>query len=65
LVFAGATRQRTEVLPVSVYLELSIGNVEGAVAVSLVMIAVSLVVLVTVRAVMRGHVSGDIIGGRM
>jgi len=65
LVFAGATRQRTEVLPVSVYLELSIGNVEGAVAVSLVMIAVSLVVLVTVRAVMRGHVSSDIIRGRV
>ncbi|HET6324502.1 MAG TPA: ABC transporter permease [Planctomycetaceae bacterium] len=65
LVFAGATRQRTEVLPVSVYLELSIGNVEGAVAVSLVMIAVSVVVLVTVRVLTRGHVRGGMFGGRM
>jgi molybdate transport system permease protein len=65
LVFAGATRRRTEVLPVSVYLEFSVGNVEGAAAVSLVMIAVSLVVLVTVRAVTRGHVHGGSFGGRM
>jgi molybdate transport system permease protein len=65
LVFAGATRRRTEVLPVSVYLEFSIGNVEGAVAVSLVMIAVSLVVLVTVRVVLRGHMHGGFTGGRM
>ncbi len=49
LVFAGATRQRTEVLPTSVYLELTVGNVEGAVAVSLLMIAVALVVLFIVR----------------
>lgn len=62
LVFAGATRQRTEVLPVSVYLELSVGNIEGAVAVSLVMIAVSVVVLVTVRVLIRGHVRGGRFG---
>jgi molybdate transport system permease protein len=64
LVFASATRQRTEVLPVSVYLELSVGNVEGAVAVSLVMIAVSLVVLVMVRVLIRGHIKGGMIGER-
>jgi len=62
LVFAGATRQRTEVLPVSVYLELTIGNVEGAVAVSLVMIVVSLVVLVTVRMLVKGHFDAGAIG---
>ncbi len=65
LVFAGATRQRTEVLPVSVYLELSIGNVEGAVAVSLVMIAVSLVVLVTVRTLAHGHFRGRLLGEQL
>jgi molybdate transport system permease protein len=65
LVFAGATRQRTEVLPVSVYLELSIGNVEGAVAVSLVMIAVSLVVLVTVRTLAHGHFRGRLLGDQL
>ncbi|HXY36601.1 MAG TPA: ABC transporter permease [Planctomycetaceae bacterium] len=62
LVFAGATRQRTEVLPVSVYLELTIGNVEGAVAVSLVMIVVSLVVLVTVRMLVKGRIDAGAIG---
>jgi ABC-type sulfate transport system permease component len=55
LVFAGATRQKTEVLPISIYLELSIGNVEGAVAVSLIMIAIALAVLVVVRALARGR----------
>jgi len=65
LVFAGATRQRTEVLPVSVYLELSIGNVEGAVAVSLVMIAVSLVVLVPVRMLAHGHFHGRLLGEQL
>jgi molybdate transport system permease protein len=49
LVFAGTTRMRTEVLPTSVFLELQIGNVEAAVAVSLVMILAALVVLVVVR----------------
>ena len=65
LVFAGATRQRTEVLPVSVYLELSVGNVEGAVAVSLVMIAVSLIVLVAVRATVRGQARSGFVAGPM
>ena len=50
LVFSGTTRLRTEVLPTSVYLELSAGNVEAAVAVSLVMIGAAVVVLVLARA---------------
>jgi molybdate transport system permease protein len=58
LVFAGATRQRTEVLPVSIYLEFSVGNIEGAVAISLVMIAVSVMVLVAVRTTVRRSVFG-------
>jgi molybdate transport system permease protein len=49
LVFAGSTRKRTEVLPVSVHLELSIGNIEGAIGVSLLMVIVAIVVLVVVR----------------
>ncbi len=39
LVFAGATRMKTEVLPTSVFLELSVGRLEAAVAVSLLMVA--------------------------
>jgi len=50
LVFAGATRYRTEVLPTTVWLELSVGNLESAVAVSLVMILIAIAVLVVVRA---------------
>ncbi|MGD0899871.1 MAG: ABC transporter permease [Thermoguttaceae bacterium] len=50
LVFSGATRFRTEVLPTSVFLELSIGNIEAAVAVSLLMIVIALAVLLVARA---------------
>ena len=49
LVFSGATRMRTEVLPTSVFLELSIGNIEAAVAVSLIMIVAALAVLTLAR----------------
>jgi molybdate transport system permease protein len=50
LVFAGATRMRTEVLSTTVFLELSVGKLETAVAVSLLMVFAALVVLGTVRA---------------
>jgi molybdate transport system permease protein len=50
LVFSGATRMRTEVLPTTVFLELSVGNLYGAVAVSLLMVIISALVLVVVRA---------------
>ncbi len=49
LVFAGATRGSTEVLATTVFLEISIGNLEGAVAVSFLMITVAILVLTTVR----------------
>jgi molybdate transport system permease protein len=49
LVFAGATRLRTEVLPTTVWLELSVGNLEAAIAVSLVMVLLAILVLTAVR----------------
>jgi molybdate transport system permease protein len=49
LIFSGATRMRTEVLPTTVFLELSIGNIEAAVAVSLIMIFAALAVLTIAR----------------
>ena len=49
LIFAGATRMRTEVLPTTVFLELSIGNIEAAVAVSLLMVFAAITVLIIVR----------------
>jgi len=49
LIFSGATRMKTEVLSSTVFLELSVGHIEAAVAVSLLMIAAAIVVLVVVR----------------
>lgn len=54
LVFAGATRMRTEVLSTTVFLELSIGNLDAAVAVSLLMVAIAVVVLLVLRTVGTG-----------
>jgi molybdate transport system permease protein len=55
LIFSGSTRMRTEVLPTTVWLELSIGNIEAAIAVSILMIAVAVVVLVITRTLgLRG-----------
>lgn len=49
LIFCGATRMRTEVMPTSVFLELSVGNIEAAVAVSLLMVVAAMIVLLLVR----------------
>ena len=49
LVFAGATRGRTEVLSTSVFLEINIGNLRGAVAVSLLMIILAIAVILIIR----------------
>lgn len=58
LVFSGATRMRTEVLPTTVFLELSVGNLEAAVAVSLLMVVAAVSVLVWVRARGEGPLMG-------
>lgn len=49
LIFAGATRMRTEVLSTSVFLEFSVGNLDGAVAVSMIMVTVAMIVLILAR----------------
>ena len=49
LVFAGATRMKTEVLPTTVWLELSVGNLEAAIAVSLLLVMLAILVLVGVK----------------
>lgn len=54
LVFAGTTRKRTEVLSTSVFLELSIGNLNAAVAVSLLMVAMAAIVLLVLRVLGTG-----------
>lgn len=49
LVFAGSTRFRTEVLSTTVFLELSIGQLDAAVAVSLLMVVVAVGILLALR----------------
>lgn len=51
LVFSGATRMKTEVLPTTVFLELSVGRLESAVAVSLLMVVTAVAVLLLMRAI--------------
>ncbi len=49
LVFSGATRMKTEVLPTTVYLEMTTGSLEAAVAVSILMVFFAVAVLFTIR----------------
>ncbi len=49
LVFAGATRNKTEVLSTTVFLELSVGDLEAAVAVSMIMVFAAVGVLIVAR----------------
>lgn len=51
LVFAGTTRMKTEVLSSSVYLELNVGNLQGALAVSFLMVTLAAGALVVARLV--------------
>lgn len=50
LVFSGTMHGRTEVLPSSVFLEITIGNLEGSVAVSLLMVTLAVCVLFFARS---------------
>ena len=54
MVFAGTTRFRTEVLSTTVFLELSVGQLDAAVAVSLLMVAMAIVVLLILRWIGAG-----------
>ena len=49
LIFVGSFRGRTEVLSTTIYLEQSIGNIEVAIAVALLLIAVALIALLLIR----------------
>ncbi len=49
MVFVGAVRMKTEVLPTTIYLETSIGRIEVALAVALIMIAIATVALILIR----------------
>lgn len=49
LVFAGATSMKTEVIPTKIWLELSTGEIESAVAISLLMVGLALLILFLTR----------------
>lgn len=57
LIFAGTTAMSTEVLSVSVYLQYAGGNLNGAVAVSLMMVLIALVVLISFRVLVGGNLT--------
>jgi len=60
LVFAGATRGKTEVLSTSVYLEINTGNLKGAVLISLIMIALAVVTTLAVRILAKKGSRNDL-----
>lgn len=60
LVFAGATRGKTEVLATSVYLEINTGNLKGAVLISLIMIALAVMTILIVRVLTKKGVGSDL-----
>ncbi|QDT65076.1 ABC transporter permease [Calycomorphotria hydatis] len=57
LVFAGVTRNKTEVLSTTIFLELSVGDISAAVAVSTILIVLSCSVLSFVRYLSSFHVT--------
>jgi molybdate transport system permease protein len=61
LVFSGATRLKTEVLSTTVFLELSVGKLDAAVAVSLFMVVVALAVLLVLRFLGPADVMGKMV----
>ncbi len=54
LVFAGTTARRTEVMPTSIFLELQVGNLGMAAAISIVMVTLAMLVLVLMRLAGQG-----------
>jgi len=54
MVFVGAVRMRTEVLPTTIYLEQSIGRIEVALAVGVLMLVLATVALVLIRKCLGG-----------
>lgn len=49
IVFSGTTRFKTEVMPTSIYLELSIGRIEAALSIAILMIIIAMTTLILVK----------------
>lgn len=59
-IVAGAVRQKTEVLATSIYLEISIGRLELAIAISLLMVIIASIVLFTMRIFSGSNLFGTV-----
>ena len=55
MVFAGTTRQMTEVLPTSIYLELSVGRIGTALAITMVMVFFAMLALLLFKRLVGGQ----------
>jgi len=51
MVFSGTTRFKTEVLPTSIYLELSVGRIEAALSIAILMIIIAMATLILVKKI--------------
>jgi len=54
MVFAGAVRMKTEVMPTTIFLELSVGRIEVALAVALLMLAMATIALIVIHSLAAG-----------
>jgi molybdate transport system permease protein len=55
MVFVGSVRRKTEVMPTSIYLELTVGRLEVALAIALVMLAMASVALIAIHSLAPGR----------
>ncbi len=55
MVFVGSVRRKTEVMPTTIYLELTIGRIEMALAVAMVMVAMAAAALVLIHRTAAGR----------
>ena len=51
MVFSGTTRFKTEVLPTSIYLELSVGRIEAALSIAILMIVIAMTTLMVFKKI--------------
>ncbi len=53
LMLAGATKMRTETLPIAVFLNISVGNIELALAIAFIMLVISVATITSIKVVFR------------
>jgi molybdate transport system permease protein len=53
ITLAGAVKMKTETLPIAIFLNLSSGNIEGAIAVILILVVIASLTLITLRKLTR------------